>query len=209
MYRQIKRSAIEYRKQKVFGRKRDSLKAKLAQRAKGNNKPRKTKKNKLKRKKYRKTSTYKHIPHEYRRTASQISKLKFITVDSAKTEMLQSKNKTMPYLKQDFYLPPLACVGKISVDRNIFVIRYYNQYMFIYKASVGKNRPLKRNLIGTFSTLNEDEMESNWHTEYTRFSPIKQPRLITQHNINSSQKKATQSSPENSSSNHRRTHAWQ
>jgi hypothetical protein len=200
LYRQKKRSPIEYRKQNVLGRKRDRLKAKHAQRAKRKNKPRKTKNNKLKKtkdiklktKSHSKASTYKpisnkqkrtvsqisneekrtalQISNKQKRTASQISKLKFITVDYAKTIMLQSQKKI---LKGKFAFPLLPCVCKISVDTKKFVIRYYNQQMFIYTASIGTNRPLKRNLIATFSTLNGDEMESNWYTEHTRFSPVK------------------------------------
>jgi hypothetical protein len=178
--RQKKRSPFEYHKQKVLGRRRDRLKVKHAQRSKRKNKPRKTKKNKGKWKIHNKTTTYKPIPNEHEGTASQISKLKFIAVDSAETMMFQSR-------EFDFSL--LACINKILVDRKQFVIRYYNQQMFIYTPSVGTSRPLKRNLIGTFSTLNEDQMESNRHTEHTRFSPIKQPDPIIQQNINSSRKK--------------------
>lgn len=183
LYRQKKRSPIEYRKQKVLGRKRDRLKAKHAQRAKRKNKPRKTKNNKLRKtkdiklkmKSHSKASTYKPISNEQKRTASQISKLKFITGDYAKTIMLQSQKKI---LKGKFAFSLLPCVYKISVDTKKFVIRYYNQQMFIYTTSIGTKRPLKRNLIATFSILNGDEMESNWHTEHTRFPPSNNQPLL-------------------------------
>jgi hypothetical protein len=92
LYRQQKRSSIEYHKQKVLGRKRDRLKAEHAQRAKRKNKLRKTK-NKRKMKIRNNTSKYETIRNEHKRTSSQISKLKFITVDSTETIMLRSKKK--------------------------------------------------------------------------------------------------------------------
>jgi hypothetical protein len=56
------------------------------------------------------------------------------------------------------------------------VFRYYNQQILICTASISTKRPLKRNLVYTFSILNGNEIKSNRHTEYFRFSLIEQPK---------------------------------
>jgi hypothetical protein len=112
--------------------------------------------------------------------------LKFITADAVKTMMLHLKNKKESHLamisggklggEYEFSLFPW--VDTILIDSKNFVIRYYNQQIFIYTASIGTNRSLKQNLVYTFSTLNGNEIKSNWYTEHTRFSPIEQPSPI-------------------------------
>jgi hypothetical protein len=179
--REQKYSEIEYHQQKALGRK--PIKSKRAHRAKRRNKRRKTKKNKWKQTILKNASKYNLTLNKHSRTASEISKLKFLTADAARTMMLHLKNKKESHLamisggklggEYEFSLFPW--VDMILVDRNKFVIRYYNQQIFIYTASIGTNRPLKRNLVYTFSTLNGNEIKSNWYTEHTRFSPMKQP----------------------------------
>jgi hypothetical protein len=172
-YQQEKRSRVEYYQQKILGRKRDRLKEKLAHRAKPRTKPRKIKN----------ASKYNHTLNEHSRNASEISKLKFITVDAAKTMISRGS------LGGEYEFSLFPWVDTILIDSKNFVIRYYNQQIFIYAASIGTNRPLKQNLLHTFSTLNGNEIKSNRHTEYTRFSPIEQPSHITKKDKNSSQKK--------------------
>jgi hypothetical protein len=123
--------------------------------------------------------------------------LKFITADAAKTMMLHLKNKKESHLAMisrgslggEYNFPLFPWVDTILINKNKFVIHYYNQQIFIYTASIGTKRLLKRNLVYTFSTLNGSEIKLNQHTEYTRFSPMKQPSPIIQHSKNSSQKK--------------------
>jgi hypothetical protein len=150
--KQVKRSRFECYQQKILGRKWDRLKEKRVYRAKLRIKPRKTKN----------APKYNRVPNEHSGAASGVSKLKFITADAAKTMMFHLKNKKESHLamisrgslgrKYNFPLFPWA--DKILIKKNTFVIRYYNQQIFIYTVSIGTKRPLKRNLVYIFSTLN-------------------------------------------------------
>lgn len=185
-YKQEKRSRSEYYQQKILGRKRDRLKEKRAYQVKQRNERIKTKS----------ASKYNLTPNAGIRTASGVSKLKFITADAAKTMMLHLKNKKESHLRmigggklgRMYDFPLFPWLDTILIDKNKFVMRYYNQQILIYTASIGTNRPLKRNLIHVFSTLDGNEVKSNWNTEHTRFFSIKEPSPVTQKNINSSRK---------------------
>jgi hypothetical protein len=185
-YQQGKRSRVEYYQQKILGRKRDRLKEKCVHRAK--------------RRKTKDASKYNRTLNEHSGTASGVSKLKFITADAARTMMFHLKNKKESHLAmisrgklgEEYEFSLFPWVDTILIDSKKFVIRYYNQQIFIYTASIGTNRPLKQNLLHTFSTLNGNEIKSNRHTEYTRFSPIEQPSHITKKEKNSSQKKKSE-----------------
>ena len=105
--------------------------------------------------------------HEYKRQTSEISKLKFITVDAPKIIPCQSEKKTNSGLKDrtgcvlentyNFSLDPW--IDKLLNQRRNFIIRYSNQHIFIYTPSVGTKRLSKRNLVHRFSTLNGDGIE--------------------------------------------------
>jgi hypothetical protein len=190
--KQVKRSKFEYYQQKILGRKRDRLKEKRVYRAKLRNKRRKRKD----------ASKYNRILNEHSGTASGVSKLKFITADAAKTMMFHLKNKKESHLAMisrgslggEYEFPLFPWVDTIPIDSKNFVIRYYNQQIFIYTASIGTNRPLKQNLVHAFSTFNGNVIKLNRHTEYTRFSPIKQPSHIINKDENFSRKKKPEAS---------------
>jgi hypothetical protein len=186
-YRFCKRSRFEYYQQKILGRKRDRLKGKRVHQAKQSIKSRKTKN----------ASTHNPVLGKLSETKPITSKMKFITVDAAKTMRFHLKNKPESHLAMisngklggnyDFSLFPW--VDRILINTRDFVIRYYNQRIFIYKASYDTNRPSKQNLVHTFSTLNKNEIKPDWRTtEYTQFAPIKQSSLNIQQNKNSSRK---------------------
>ena len=184
---QKKRSKTEYYQQKILGRKRDRLKEKRAYRAKRRNKQRKTN-NPLK---------YKRTLNEQSRTRSGVSKLKFISADAAKTMMVHLKNEKESHLAMisrgslggEYHFPLFSWIDTILINKIKFVIRYYNQQIFIHTASVGTNRPSQRNLVYTCSTLNGNEIKYNKLTKCTRLSPFQQPSQITKKDEKSSRKK--------------------
>jgi hypothetical protein len=175
-YEQEKRSKIEYYQQKILGRKRDRLKEKRVYRPK--------------RRKTKNASKYNLTLNEHSRSESEMSKLKFITTDAAKTMMFHLKNKKESHLTMisggslggAYGFPLFPWVDMILIDKNKFVIRYYNQQIFIYRASFGTNRPLKRNLVHTFSTLSGKEIKFDQRTEHNRSTSTKKPTLVTQKN---------------------------
>ncbi len=185
-----KRSKFEYYQQKILGRRRDRLKEKCIHRVKRIFKSRKTK-NAL---------TCNPVLDKLSGIKPITSKMKFITADAAKTMRFHLKNKPESHLAMisngklggnyDFSLFPW--VDRILIDSRNFMIRYYNQQIFIYKASYDTNRRSKQNLVHTFSTLNENQMKFDQRTEYNRFTPIKQPTPVLQQNRNFSETKKSE-----------------
>lgn len=140
LYRQKKRSAFEYRQKKVIGRRRDRMKTRNASKAK-----RKFIPNRDKRK----------VSHLYKHTTTYGSHTKpenISVTKSGKNVKSQTKFPRSSYF--DFSEATIMAARSLTYDNEKILLHYSNQRVFIYALPINhSNRPSKKYLINTFSTI--------------------------------------------------------